>query len=78
MSTKKSDWEIERDKQNKSFKKGISSLTNEQKNTLKKLEDTLDTALCSLFECQDMWMSDIKELHSAYHAIQRQFTKIGK
>jgi len=71
--TKKSEWQIKADKEQAMREKGLAGLTAEQLNTIKEAEKTIGTCLDMLFECQDLYLSDMHKLNNVYWAIKNQF-----
>lgn len=74
---KKTEWEIERDKQIALRKKAMKSLTPEQLQTLEKVHITLDTVLHNIREIDDIYLTDIKELDICMWQLKNQFN-LGK
>ena len=54
-------------------KKGIENLTDEQITAVKEAEKHLSSALQMLFECQDMYLSDIRNLEQSMWDLRRSF-----
>ena len=71
--TKKSDWEILAEKEQAIREKAIKALTEKQIETIKEAEKTLSTCLDMLFECQDLYLSDLHKLNNVYWSIKNQF-----
>ena len=74
---KKTEWEIERDKQNILRKHGMKSLTPQQLQTLEKVHITLDTVLHNIREIDDIYLTDIKELDICMWQLKNEFN-LGK
>ena len=74
---KKTEWEIERDKQIALRKKAMKSLTPEQLQTLEKVHITLDTVLYNIREIDDIYLTDIKELDICMWQLKNEFN-LGK
>ena len=74
---KKTEWEIERDKQIALRKKAMKSLTPEQLQTLEKVHITLDTVLHNIREIDDIYLTDIKELDICMWQLKNEFN-LGK
>ena len=51
--------------------KGIDNLTDEQMKAVKETEQHLSSALQMLFECQDMYLSDIRNLEQTHTHMRR-------
>ena len=75
--SKKTEWEIERDKENKLKADAMKSLTPQQLQTLEKVHITLDTVLHNIREIDDIYLTDIKELDICMWQLQNQFN-LGK
>ena len=54
-------------------KKGIDGMTDEQMKAVKETERHLSSALQMIFECQDMYMSDIRNLEQSMWDLRRAF-----
>ena len=54
-------------------KKGIQGMTDEQMKAVKETERHLSSALQMIFECQDMYMSDIRNLEQSMWDLRRSF-----
>ena len=54
-------------------KKGIDGMTDEQMKAVKETERHLSSALQMIFECQDMYMSDIRNLEQSMWDLIRAF-----
>ncbi|MAV98212.1 MAG: hypothetical protein CML81_00195 [Rhodobiaceae bacterium] len=54
-------------------KKGIDGMTDEQMKAVKETERHLSSALQMIFECQDMYMSDIRNLEQSMWDLRRSF-----
>jgi len=70
---KKTDWQIQADKEQAIREKAIKSLTAKQLETIKEAEKTIGACLDMLFECQDLYLSDMHKLNNVYWAIKNQF-----
>jgi hypothetical protein len=53
--------------------KGIDNLTDEQMKAIKETERNLSSALQMLFECQDLYLSDIRNLEQSMWDLRRTF-----
>jgi|DEB0MinimDraft_3_1074331.scaffolds.fasta_scaffold03283_11 hypothetical protein len=69
----KSEWEIKRDKQIAENKKGMAKLTEKQLIAIKNVRKSLGVSLGSIFENQDILLSELRELDNAFHALCRHF-----
>jgi hypothetical protein len=71
--TQKSEWEIQRDKQIAKNQKGMAKLTESQLIAIKDVRKSLGASLGSMFESQDILLSELRELDQAFHALCRHF-----
>lgn len=53
--------------------KGIQGMTDEQMKAVKETERHLSSALQMLFECQDLYLSDIRNLEQSMWDLRRAF-----
>ena len=70
---KKSEWEIERDKQKSANEKGMKNMTAYQLATIKNLKSHLGECLANIAEMNDIWMSDVRKLDDLFHDLNRHF-----
>ena len=75
--SKKTEWEIQRDKYVAIRKKAMKSLTPQQLQTLEKVHITLDTVLHNIREIDDIYLTDIKELDICMWQLKNEFN-LGK
>jgi len=75
--TKKTEWEIERDKADAIRAKAMKSLTSDQLNAIKETHKTLGDALNMLSEMNDLYLSDIRKLDNAFWKIKNEFNLKG-
>ena len=75
--TKKTKWEIERDKYVAIRKKAMKSLTPEQLSTIKKVFITLETVMYNIREIDDIYLTDIKEMDTCVWQLKTEFN-LGK
>ena len=71
--TKKSDWQILAEKEQAIREKAVKALTEKQIETIKEAEKTIGACLDMLFECQDLYLSDLHKLNNVYWSIKNQF-----
>ena len=71
--TKKTEWEIQRDKQDAIREKAMKSLTPEQLSTIKKVHIILDTVLHNIREIDDIYLTDIKEMDQIMWQLKLEF-----
>jgi len=74
---KKTEWEIERDKQVALRTKAMKSLTPEQLSTIKKVFITLETVMYNIREIDDIYLTDIKEMDICMWQLKTEFN-LGK
>jgi hypothetical protein len=56
-----------------SRQKGIQGMSEEQMKAVKETEKHLSSALQMLFECQDLYLSDIRNLEQSMWDLRRSF-----
>ena len=71
--TKKTEWQIGRDKADAIRAKAMKSLTTDQLNTIKETHRTLGDALNMLAEVNDLYLSDIRKLDNAFWKLKNEF-----
>ena len=69
MAKKKTEYEL----LEMSRQKGIQGMSEEQLKTVKETEKHLSSALQMLFECQDLYLSDIRNLEQSMWDLRRSF-----
>ena len=69
MAKKKTEYEL----LEISRQKGIDGMSEEQLKTVKETEKHLSSALQMLFECQDLYLSDIRNLEQSMWDLRRSF-----
>ena len=69
MAKKKTEYEL----LEISRQKGIEGMTDEQMKAVKETERHLSSALQMIFECQDMYMSNIRNLEQSMWDLRRSF-----
>ena len=78
MAEKSAYWEKQRDKDRRERQKGIDKLSQEQRDAVKEAYEALSTAMMSLHDCQDLWMSDVKKMDDSMWQLRRLFNLEGK
>ena len=58
--------------------KGIQGMSEEQMTAVKETEKHLSSALQMLFECQDLYLSDIRNLEQSMWDLRRAFDLDGR
>ena len=71
--TKKTKWEIERDKENTLKSKAMKSLTTDQLKAIKETHNVLVSVTQMIAECSDLYLSDIRQLENAMWKLKHQF-----
>ena len=71
--TKKTEWEIERDKADAIRAKAMMSLTVDQAKAIKETYKALEDALSMLSEMNDLYLSDIRKLDNAFWKLRNEF-----
>ncbi len=71
--TKKTKWEIQRDKENTLKSKAMKSLTTDQLKAIKETHNVLVSVTQMIAECSDLYLSDIRELENAMWKLKHQF-----
>ena len=69
MAKKKTEYEL----LEISRQKGIEGMSDEQLKTVKETEKHLSSALQMLFECQDLYLTDIRNLEQSMWDLRRSF-----
>ena len=69
MAKKKTEYELLEIK----IQKGIDGMSDEQRKTVQETEKHLSSALQMLFECQDLYLSDIRNLEQSMWDLRRSF-----
>ena len=71
--TKKTEWEIERDKAHAIRAKAIKSLTVDQLKAINRTYKAIEDALHNIREMEDLYLSDIRNLDNAFWTLKHQF-----
>jgi hypothetical protein len=74
MTKKKTEYQLKIDKN----KKGIQGMSDGQMKAVREAETHLSSALQMLFECQDMYLSDIRNLEQSMWDLRREFNLTHK
>ena len=77
LDEKSAYWDKQREKDRACRQKGIDKLSQEQRDAVKEAYDAISSAMMSLHECQDLWMSDVKKLDDSMWQLRRQFNLEG-
>ena len=71
-------WEKKREREGRERQVRLDGLTQEQRDAVKEAYDAISSAMMTLHECQDLWMSDVKKLDDSMWSIRREFNLEGK
>jgi len=75
--TKKTEWEIERDKEKAVRQKGLQALTLEQIQAVHDTYEALNSAMLSIRDLNDLALSEIKALDEACYKLHHEFNLRG-
>jgi len=67
------DWKKERDERIANDKAAFDSLSDDQQKAITETYAALNDAMDTLRECQDLWISDVKKLDTAYWKLRNNF-----
>lgn len=70
------EWEQWRKNRNQANLDAFNALQADQQDTIKQTFKALEAAQSTLSECQDLWLSDIKELDRAYWQMRYNFLAV--
>ena len=70
---RKNQWEIERDKEDALRTKAMNSLTEDQLKALNRTYKALENVLFNIREMEDLYLSDIRSLDTAFWKLKHQF-----
>ena len=71
--TKKTEWEIDRDKADALKAKAIKSLSEDQLKAINRTYKAIEDALHNIREMEDLYLSDIRNLDNAFWTLKHQF-----
>ena len=69
-------WEQKRKERNQANRDAFNALQDDQQAAIKQAFKALEAAQNTLSECQDLWLSDIKELDRAYWQMRHNFLTV--
>ena len=69
-------WEQKRKERNQANLDAFNALQDDQKAAIRQAFKALSAAQDTLSECQDLWLSDIKELDRAYWQMRHNFLAV--
>ena len=70
------DWEQKRKERNQANLDAFNALQDDQQAAIRQAYKALEAAQNTLSECQDLWLSDIKELDRAYWQMRHNFLAV--
>lgn len=73
LDEKSAYWEEQRAQERGERQGRLDQLSKEQREAVREAYNAISSALMSLHECQDLWMSDVKNLDSSMWQLRRQF-----
>ena len=71
--TKKTEWEIDRDKADALKAKAIKSLSEDQLKAINRTYKAIEDASHNIREMEDLYLSDIRNLDNAFWTLKHQF-----
>jgi len=74
--TDETNWEQKRKERNQANLDAFNALQDDQQAAIKQAFKALEAAQNTLSECQDLWLSDIKELDRAYWQMRHNFLAV--
>ena len=74
--TDETNWEQKRKERNQANLDAFNALQDDQQAAIKQAFKALEAAQNTLSECQDLWLSDIKELDRAYWQMRYNFRAV--
>ena len=74
--TDETNWEQKRKERNQANLDAFNALQDNQQAAIKQAFKALEAAQNTLSECQDLWLSDIKELDRAYWQMRHNFLAV--
>ena len=69
-------WEQKRKERNQANLDAFNALQDDQQAAIRQAFKALEAAQNTLLECQDLWLSDIKELDRAYWQMRHNFLAV--
>jgi hypothetical protein len=73
LDEKSAYWDEQREQERGDRQGRLDQLSQEQREAVREAYNAISSALMSLHECQDLWMSDVKNLDSSMWQLRRQF-----
>jgi hypothetical protein len=71
--TKKTEWEIDRDKADALKAKAMKALSEDQLKAINRTYKAIEDALHNIREMEDLYLSDIRNLDNAFWTLKHQF-----
>lgn len=73
LDEKSAYWDEQREQERGDRQGRLDQLSQEQREAVREAYNAISSALMSLHECQDLWMSDVKNLDDSMWQLRRQF-----
>lgn len=67
------DWKAQRERQKKEMRSNMAYLSDEQREAILKAQKALAGTMQSIHDCQDIWMSDIRDMDEALWRLRNTF-----
>ena len=71
--TKHSEWEKARVKKQLKTKKVLKQMSDEQREAIQEIQKSVASCLEMIKDCNDLYMSDVAKLESAWHSLRWAF-----
>jgi hypothetical protein len=73
LDEKSAYWDEQREQERGERQGRLDQLSKEQREAVREAYNAISGAMMSLHECQDLWMSDVKNLDNCMWQLGRQF-----
>ena len=73
LDEKSAYWDEQRAQEHSDRQGRLDQLAQEQLDAVREAYEAISSAMQSLHECQDLWMSDVKKLDDSMWQLRRQF-----
>jgi hypothetical protein len=70
---KKTEWELKQEKIKINRKKGLQSLSSEQKEVIKLAHQALVNVIANIQDMEDIYLSDIRDMNTAMWKLRHEF-----
>ena len=67
------EWKAKQEREAKELRSNMAYLSDEQREAILKAQRALSGTMQSIHDCQDLWMSDIRELDEALWRLKNMF-----